>query len=208
MATTGPMPGGSAAASTTGWNSLSGLGKFGVISQGFGALQGGISAFYAASSAKYKTKSLALSLQHQRDMALFNMKMKERQAWHLNRVHNQHLQVASLKAGAKTSKARASFAARGITAGVGSTKDVFVSNRVMQELDMITMNSNKVRAVENKRLEGVGLGIKANMHGLSADNMLASASNINPWMNMSSSLLTGTSTLISSLPTNLLTKGG
>ena len=193
---------------TSGWNSLSTLGKVGVIGQIGGTVTGIIGSYFASEAEKYKTKSMALQLEHKRDMMLFNASMKESQAQHLNRVYNQRSQAKTLGFGKSRGTSRALMAARGIQMGVGSTKDVFVSNRVMQELDMITMNSNKVRAVENKRLEGVGLGIKANMLGLSADNMLASASNINPWMNMSSSLLTGTSTLISSLPTNLLTKGG
>ena len=192
---------------TTGWGSLSKLGKFGVISQGFGAVQGAIGSYYAASSEKYRTKSLALSLEHKKDMALFNMRMKESQAQHLNRAYNKQFQIATLKAGARKSTARASFAARGIQMGVGSTKDAFVSDEIMKELDKVTMNSNKVRAVSNKRLEAVGLGIQASQYGLSADNMFATASSINPWMNMSSSLLTSGSSLVSSLPTNLLTKG-
>ena len=68
------------------------------------------------------------------------------------------------------------------------------------------MNSNKVRAVENKRLEGVGLGIQGSMYGVSASNMFATASQINPWMNMTSSLLTGGSSFISSLPEGMLRK--
>ena len=94
----------------------------------------------------------------------------------------------------------------GITLGVGSTRDAFVSSELMAELDKMAMNSNRIRAVESKRLEGVGLGIKSTMLGLSADNMFATASSINPWMNMASSLLTGTSNIISSLPSEMLTK--
>ena len=45
----------------TGWSDLSGLGKFGIISQGFGVVGGIIAADSAASAEKYKTKSLALS---------------------------------------------------------------------------------------------------------------------------------------------------
>ena len=81
------------------WSELSGLGQYGVISSGFGALQGGIGAYYAASAEKYKTKSLALSLEHKKDMALFNMRMKESQAQHLNRVFNNRYQIATLKHG-------------------------------------------------------------------------------------------------------------
>ena len=87
--------------------------------------------------------------------------------------------------------------------GVGSTKDVFVSSEILATIDKLTMNSNKVRAVENKRLEGVGLGIQANMLGVSESNMFATASSIDPFMNMSSSLLTGTSNLMGNLPSSL-----
>ena len=139
-------------------------------------------------------------------MALFNMRMKESQAQHLNRVYDQQYQAKTLGFGKAKGTARASFAARGIQMGVGSTKDAFVSDEIMKELDKITMNSNKVRAVENKRLEGVGLGIQSDAYGLSASNAFATASSISPWMNMSSSLLTGTSNLISSLPKSFWTK--
>ena len=186
--------------SATGWSGLSKLGKAGVIGSFGSALTGVIGAYYASESEKYKTKSLALSLEHKKDMALFNMRMKESQAQHINRAYNKQFQIATLKAGAKKSTARASFAARGIQMGVGSTKDAFVSDEVMKELDKITMNSNKVRAVENKRLEAVGLGIQADQYGLSASNAFATASSISPFMNMGSSLLTGATNVISSLP--------
>jgi len=189
-----------------GWGSLSGLGQFGVITQGFGAVSGAIGSYYAASAEKYKTKSLALNLEHKKNMALFNMRMKESQAWHLNDVYNKQYQIATLKQGGAKSSAKASFAARGIQMGVGSTLDAFVSSEIMGELDKITMNSNKVRAVENKRLEGVGLGIQADQYGLGASNMFATASSISPFMNMSSSLLTGAGSLVSSLPASMLTK--
>ena len=82
--------------------------------------------------------------------------------------------------------------------------DCVGSGNPLSLLDKMAMNSNKVRAVENKRLEAVGLGIQANMFGVSASNMFATASSIDPFMNMTSSLLTGTSSLISSLPEGML----
>ena len=188
----------------TGWSSLSNLGKFGVISQGFGVIGGIIAADSAASAEKYKTKSLALSLEHKKDMALFNQRMKESQAQHINRVYNTRLMMLGLKQGSAKSKGVVSIASRGGVRGVGSNRDVMVSNDILAEIDKNTMNSNKVRAVENKRLEGVGLGIQGSMYGMSASNMFSSASQINPFMNMTSSLLTGTSSLISSLPESML----
>ena len=174
-----------------------GLGVAGGITSAFGALS-------AASAEKYKTKSMALNFEHQKNMAQFNMRMKESQAQHINRVFNKRYQIMTLKQGAQKSKGVVSIASRGGVRGVGSNRDVMVSNDILAEIDKNTMNSNKVRAVENKRLEGVGLGIQGSMYGMSASNMFSSASQINPFMNMTSSLLTGTSSLISSLPESML----
>ena len=190
----------------TGWSDLSGLGKFGVISQGFGVVGSVIGAYSAAQTEKYKTKSLALNLEHKRDMALFNQRMKESQAQHIGRAYNTKLMMLGLKQGAAKSAGVVSIASRGGVRGVGSNLNVMVGNDVLAQIDKNTMNSNKVRAVENKRLEGVGLGIQGSMYGLSASNMFSSASQINPFMNMTSSLLTGTSSLISSLPESMLRK--
>ena len=191
----------------TGWSDLSGLGKFGVISQGFGVVSGVIGAMSAASAEKYKTKSLALTLEHKKDMALFNQRMKESQAQHIGRAYNTKLMMLGLKQGATKSAGVVSIASRGGVRGVGSNLNVMVGNDVLAQIDKNTMNSNKVRAVENKKLEGVGLGIQGSMYGMSASNMFSSASQINPFMNMTSSLLTGTSSLISSLPQSMLVKG-
>ena len=188
----------------TGWSDLTGLGKFGIISQGFGVLGGIIAADSAASAEKYKTKSLALSLQHKKDMALFNQRMKESQAQHISKAFNTKIMMLGLKQGSAKSAGVVSIASRGGVRGVGSNRDVMVSNDILAEIDKNTMNTNKVRAVENKRLEGVGLGIQGSMYGMSASNMFSTASQINPFMNMTSSLLPGTSSLISSLPESML----
>ena len=191
----------------TGWSSLSNLGKFGVISQGFGVVGSVIGAYSAAQTEKYKTKSLALSLQHKKDMALFNQRMKESQAQHINSAYNLKLMMLGLKQGSAKSAGVVSIASRGGVRGVGSNLNVMVGNDLLANIDKNTMNTNKVRAVQNKKLEGVGLGIQGSMYGMSASNMFSTASQINPFMNMTSSLLTGTSSLISSLPQSMLVKG-
>ena len=191
-------------AKSIGWSDLSPLGQAGIITQGFGAVSGAVGSFYAASAEKYKTKSLALSLQHKKDMALFNMRQKESQAQHLNRMFNKRYQIMTLKQGKAKSKNIVSIASRGGVRGVGSNLESIISNDILAEIDKITMNSNKVRAVQNKRLEGVGLAIQGDMYGVSASNMFATASSISPFMNMSSSLLTGTGNVLSSLPEGML----
>ena len=90
--------------------------------------------------------------------------------------------------------------------GTGSTLDAFVSSEVLAQIDRLTMNSNKVRAMNNKRLEAVGLQNKATMLGVSASNAFATASSISPFMNMSSSLLTSAGNVLGSLPSEMFTK--
>ncbi len=170
-----------------------GLGVAGGITSAFGAMS-------KASAEKYKTQSMALNFEHQKNMAQFNMRMKESQAQHIARQYNKQMQILSLRQGAAKGRARASMAARGIKMGTGSTMDAFVSSDILAEIDRLTMNSNKVRAMNNKRLEATGLGIKSTMLGVSASNAFASASSISPFMNMSSSLLTSAGSVLGSLP--------
>jgi hypothetical protein len=190
----------------TSWSDLSPLGQAGIITQGFGALSGAIGSFYSAKSEQNKARSLALNLEHKADMLLFNKRMKESQAEFIGRQANKAFQIQSIKAGNRRSRARASFGARGIQMGVGSTKDAFVSSEILATLDKLTMNSNKVRAMSNKRLEAVDIGIRADMTSLSASNMFQTASSIDPFFSMSSSLLTGASSIIGSLPPSMFLK--
>ena len=188
------------------YKALGSLEKFGVA-MGVGSLIGGAyGAFAAARSEKLKTKSLALQLQHKKDMLLFNERQNESQAQWLNQVFNKQYQIKTLEMGHRKSTAKTSFASRGIQMGVGSTKDVFVSSEVLNAVEKLTMNSNKVRKITNQRLRGVGIGIQADMAGVSASNMFATARSIDPFMNMTSSLLTGSSNFISNLPASLTAK--
>jgi len=185
------------------YKDLGALDKFGVA-MGVGSLLGGIyGSFAEARSQKLRTKSLALQLEHQKDMMLFNVRQNESQAQWLNQVFDKQYQMKTLDMGAKKSTAKASFAARGIQMGVGSTADAFVSSEILNTIDKLTMNSNKIRSITNQRLRGVGMEIKSDMLGLSASNMFATARSIDPFMNMTTSFMTGSSNLISNLPASL-----
>ena len=186
----------------TGWSAL-GLGdKLGLGLGITSTLTGMISARSAANTAKYKLKSQALNLEHQRDMAKLNRRMLESQAQHIARAYNQRLQIQTLRTGQQISKSKASFAARGIQMGVGSTANVFASAELMKEIDRLTLNTNKVRAMNAQRTRAVGIGIQGDMLGVSANNMFSTASSISPFMNMTSTLLTGATNIVGNLPEN------
>ena len=167
------------------WQSFGGAMSIGSMFQGF------ISARAQASAERYKLKSQALSIQRQQDMAEINSDMLESQAQQIARAYNRQAMTKTMAAGLKEGKARASFAARGIQMGVGSTADAFASSKIMREIDKLTMNANKVKAVNQMRTRGVQADIRGDMLGVSADNLFASASAVSPMLNMTSTLLTG-----------------
>ena len=154
-------------------------------------ISGLIGANSAANTEKYKLKSQGLNFEHQQDMASINARMLEMQAQQIARAYDRQIMTKTMAAGLKKGAARASFAARGIQMGVGSTANVFATDAIMKEIDKLTMNANKVRAVNQMRTRGVQADIRGDMLGVSASNMFASASAVSPLLNMTSTLLTG-----------------
>ena len=192
---------------STGWSSL-GLGdKFGLITGIGSTLTGMIADRAAANTQKYQLESQALNLEHQQDMAKLNKRMLESQARHIGRAYDKQIAIRTMKAGQAISSSKASFAARGIQMGVGSTANVFASAEILKEIDKLTMNTNKVKAMSNQRLRAVNMGIRGDMLGVSADNLFSTASTISPFMNMSSTLLTGASNIVSNLPKSFWERG-
>ena len=139
-------------------------------------------------------------------MAKLNKRMLESQAQHIGKAYNKQIAIRTMKAGQAISSSKASFAARGIQMGVGSTANVFASAELMKEIDRLTMNVNKVKAMNTKRAQAVNMGVRGDMLGMSADNLFSTASTISPFMNMSSTFLTGASSIVSGLPSEFWKK--
>ena len=169
-------------------------------------LTGLVEAGSKANTERYLARSKALNFEHQRDMAQLNKRMLENQAQHIGRAYNKQIAIRTMKAGQAISRSKASFAARGIQMGVGSTANVFASAKLMKEIDRLTMNTNKVRAMNTKRGQAVNMGIRGDMYGMSADNLFTTASSISPIMDMSSTFLTGASSIVAGLPSEFWNK--
>ena len=167
------------------WNKVGGI-------MSIGSTVGGIiGSFAAADKARYEATSRGLSIEHEQDMTEINASMLELQAQQIARAYDRQYMTKTMTGGLQTGKARASFAARGGQLGVGSTRDVFLTQRIMQEIDKLTMNSNKVRAVNNMRTRGVQADIRSDMLGVSANNMFLTASAVSPVLNIASTLMGG-----------------
>jgi len=161
------------------------------ISSIAGTFQGLAGNYYAAETKKFKYKTMALNFEHKKDMAKINSRMLERQAEQVSRAYNRQIMIKTMAAGQRKGKATASTAARGGSLGYGSTANLFASDEIMKEIDKITMNTNKVQAVNEAKMRKVNMDIRGTMLGVSQAGALANASTVSPFLNMSSTLLTG-----------------
>jgi len=156
-----------------------------------GTIGGLVSGYYAAEAEKYKLRSNALNAEHQRDMAKINASIFRMQAQQVARAYDRQIMIKTMAAGNKLSSSKASMAARGGQMGYGSAANAYASARIMGEVDKLTMNSNKVKAVNDMRMRGVNADIRGDMAQVSANNMFSSAAQVSPFLNMAGSLLTG-----------------
>ena len=170
---------------TTDWNKVGGVMSIGSTVQGL------IGNYYAAETEKFKYKSMALGYEHKKDMAKINSRMLDRQAQQVGKAYNRQIMIKTMAAGQRKGKATASAAARGGSLGYGSTANLFASDEIMKEIDKITMNTNKVQAMNEAKMRKVNMDIRGTMLGVSQAGALANASTVSPFLNMSSTLLTG-----------------
>ena len=181
-----------------GWNpfnfsdtTIKNMGEVGMVGQIFGSVQQAVGGYYQASTAKYKYKQKALQYEHAEDMAKINTRMIEGQAQQLQRAYDRDTMIKTMQSGQQVSSYKASTAARGISLGDGNTAEVVAGAEILKEIDKITINSNKVRAVAETRMKGVASDISGMMAGVSQQNMLSSAKAIQPWMGASTTLMSG-----------------
>ena len=189
------------------WDKL-GLGD--KLSLGFSAgslLTGILGNNAAANTEKYKLKSQALSLEHKKDMAELNAKMIDSQIGQIARAFDRQVMIKTMAAGQAISSKKTSFAARGVDLGVGSTANVFAGAEILKEIDKLTINSNKVRAIQQKRKQKFNLTTQASMAGVSSDNLFSTASTISPFLNNTSTLLSGGVDILKNLPEGFFSAG-
>ena len=167
------------------------VGAFGDVMSVGSVFSGMVGSYFESKFQKNKLKSQALQFEHQQTMAKINAKSIESQAQHIARQYDKQLFIKSIQQGQQRGKRRASTAARGGAMGYGSSRDIAISQEILNEVDRLTINVNKVKAVGNMRTQAVDAKIRSDMLGVSAGNMFASANAVSPFLNMSSTLLTG-----------------
>lgn len=166
---------GSTAAPASGFN----MGQAGAIMGIFGAIQSGIGSYFAAESAKQ-------NLEFQANMAAINARMAENTAQSIFSAGQKQAGMVSQKYGQVKGSAKASQAARGIQAGVGSAAEEIASIDLAKETDMLTINANTVRQAWAARTQSVNAQNESLLKGTTAES-------ISPFSAMSTSLISSAS---------------
>jgi hypothetical protein len=160
-----------------------------------GMASSAIGAYYSAKTQQYQLNSQALTMDFQKSMSELNAKNAEFTAQTILESGQRQIGAATMRAGNIKGSAKASMAARGIQAGVGSAADVIATTDLIKEVDVNTINARSVQAAEAQRMQKVNLENQAMMSGVSADNARMGASTINPFMSTTGSLLGSASTV-------------
>ena len=176
----------------------SAMGQAGPVMSVFGAVNSAIGSYYQAKSAEYQLQSQASTLAFQADMAKLNQRRAEFQAYTIMEAGARQIGAQTMKAGQVKGAATASMAARGVQLGVGSAAEVIATTDLMKEIDTLTLNTNRVRASEEAKMQGVNYGNQAAMLGVSSRNAMASADSISPFGSAMTSLMGSASSLSSS----------
>lgn len=170
---------------------FSGLHTFGTIMSVAGVLTGAIGSFYAAKTQKYQLQGQALSLEFERSIANLNSRAAERDAQAILEAGRQEKALTTLRHGQAIATQRASQAARGLQAGVGSVAEMAATSILAKDLDALTIDADTVRAANAARLRAVDLRSRGRLAGVGAANLRGTAGSVSPFLATTSSLLTG-----------------
>ena len=172
-----------------GGSGMSTMGQVGVGMAIMGAIQSGIGTFYAAKSAKNQLKSQAMTFDYQKQMSALNARAMEDTAQQIMRAGEQDIGRLTLRAGQVKGSARAAQAARGGQIGTGSNAEELASLELMKQTDALTINSNTVRAAWAARTQAQNYEAQAAMAGVSAFGARSAASQISPFSQASTNLM-------------------
>lgn len=173
------------------------LSKIGLFTSVIGGINSALGNYYAAKTAQYQAKSRASSYQFASDMEAINASAAESDAQSILEAGKSQIANYTMEAGQRKASAKTSMAARGMVLGEGSTRDVEASMDLVKDMDVLTINSNAVRAAEAQRRQGQNFRNQATVYGVSARNASMSSRSISPFASMTISLLSSASTIAS-----------
>ena len=163
----------------------------GAIMLGASVVNQAIGAYYAAEATKYQLKSQASALDFQAEISRRNASMAQSQAADIMVAGQREVGRLTMQRGQEAAQARARVGARGIQGGVGSVAEVAASEDVIKQIEVLTMNSNTVRAAGAARMQSTNYQAQALAQRTSAQNMRRTAGVTNAYGQIAGTLLGG-----------------
>ena len=146
---------------------------------GFGAAAGAVGVYAQVLAGKDQLKSQAMSLEHQQFMANLNARSAEDAAQNILAAGRREIARYTMQAGQEKSGKKVSGAARGVVLNKGSMLDILVTEDIVKEVDMMTINMNTVADAGRARVQATNIRNEGLMRGVSAGNMRRQASSMN-----------------------------
>jgi hypothetical protein len=159
-----------------------------------GLIFGATNAYFGVEAQKGQLKQQASSFDPQSSMASINAQRAESDAAAAIEAGDTARMGLTLQQGQERASLIAGQAASGTTAG-GSNAEVRASQRLLQRLDAMTLDSNTLRAVNAARTQKVNAQNESLLAGVSAQNLRGTAGSLNPWLAAGSSALSGVGSL-------------
>jgi len=179
----GPPPASSGASGAEGMDAAGGfLSIAGAATQVIGS-------YFAVQASRDQAKLQADQLEFEGWLSRLNARTAEDQAQAALEAGKRDIALRTLQAGQEIAATEASFGARGVVAGVGSSAEQVASQRLVKELDVLNLGINAVRQANAARAAGVNASNEGAFQQLSAANLRRSAKSMNPWLGATSSLL-------------------
>lgn len=162
-----------------------------------GALSSAIGAFYSAKSAKNQLKAQESALNYQREIANINSRLAEAHAQMVTMSGQRQIGAMTARYGQARGQNRASLAARGVQAGVGSARDIEATQEYQKQVDVYTMNINTVLAANAARQQSTQYKMQSIMLGGQAKGVSNMRGGMTEWAAPATSLLGSAGQLLS-----------
>lgn len=152
-----------------------------------GAVNSAIGAFYSAKTAQYQAKSAALDYEFQASMSDMNARLLGQQATSILQSGAREIGQTGMRYAQARESTVASQAARGVRGA--NNAEVLASQDYARDLDLMTINVNRVRAAGEARLARVNAQNQAAFSRQSASVLRRFAKTIRPEAAVYQSLL-------------------
>lgn len=163
---------------------------------GAGMALSAVGAYYAVEAQKGNLRQQALSADFQAQQAALNAEQAEKEAQAILSAGQGEKMALTLRQGQERAGLLAGQGASGTAiGGPGSNAEVRASQRLLQRIEAMNLDSNAIRAANAARTQSVNARNESDLARVSARNMRGTAGSLNPYLAAGASVFGSAGTL-------------